>query len=149
MFSFTHIWDPDNERWLNGACADNLLVAWCHDNVTNLRDDSRFQRVGVEHLSGDKRWLGCRHMVHGRYLCVRYGYCQTIYDAAFQNLRIKTLCKVWSEAWNKIHRGLVNIDIVLYITYSNVYLQWNCFILFQVSHRISKTIPLSHIETTM
>ena len=52
MFLFTHIWDPDNERWLNGACADNLPVAWCSDNAINLHENTEFQWVGVEHLSG-------------------------------------------------------------------------------------------------
>ena len=33
------------------------------------------------------------------------------------------------------HRGPVNMDIVLYITNVNVYLRWNCFVLFQVSPR--------------
>ena len=33
------------------------------------------------------------------------------------------------------HRGPVNMDIVLCITYPNVYIGWKCFILFQVSRR--------------
>ena len=35
-------------------------------------------------------------------------------------------------------------DIVLYITYLNVYLRWNCFILFQVSPRYLKWSIYQH-----
>ena len=52
------------------------------------------------------------------------------------------------EYWNKrvrlTHRGPVNMDIILYITYLNVYLRWDCFILFQVSPRYLKWSLYQH-----
>ena len=52
------------------------------------------------------------------------------------------------EYWNKrvrlTHRGPVNTDIVLCITYLIVYLQWDCFILFKVSPRYLKWSIYQH-----
>ena len=52
------------------------------------------------------------------------------------------------EYWNKwvrlTYRGPVNMDTVLYITYLNVYLRWNCLILCQVSSRYLKWSLYQH-----
>ena len=61
---------------------------------------------------------------------------------------LRTIIIHKKEYWNKrvrlTHRGPVNMDIVLYITYLNVYLRWDCFILFQVSPRYLKWSLCQH-----
>ena len=61
---------------------------------------------------------------------------------------LRTIIIHKKEYWNKrvrlTHRGPVNMDIVLYITYLNVYLRWDCFILFQVSPRYLKWSLYQH-----
>ena len=61
---------------------------------------------------------------------------------------LRTIIIHRKEYWNKrvrlTHRGPVNMDIVLYITYLNVYLRWDCFILFQVSPRYLKWSLYQH-----